>query len=92
LWWDTIRHYEREGKTWTETEHRQTADGIKSHEQTYFVPVLDLPAIKSILELHQIDADDWEELVKLWELGFWATHKQWTFDEINLLTRNVAAS
>jgi len=49
----------------------------------YFTPVLDLPAVYMLLRLHGVAKSDWPELVRLWGLAHWATHRTWKKEDVD---------
>ncbi len=64
---------------------------FSTKDMTYYQPVLDLPAVHSILQVHGVPKDDWEELTKLWELCFWASNREWSSNDVTDLIEDLDA-
>ena len=90
LWWERGRHYEREGRKWTETRTRKGKDGAEDYEAPMYEPVLDIPAIESVFRIEGIRKVERPKVLMLFEALFHAERRKWTQQELNELVEQVA--
>jgi hypothetical protein len=83
-----VEHLEKIGRRWT--EKKLGADGKERSEERY-EPVLDLVAVRAVLELLDLDREQWPAVVEMLELMFRVSRSEWRGQDVAQMVECVAA-